>query len=172
MGFYTFTDASCKKLLLRKDGEIKASCKIGYGRRIIYVKPDDACVTSERYDGYGTVGDSNVFVMLTEQNREHITEAIGIIKDDPKATFDFNLECAAKIYEKYGECGELISKLEALAHTQPVYETEKDFTGTGWKRLFGIELMQVNDRLKFPMKVTNRRHYRPYDELFPSKVIQ
>lgn len=172
MGFYTFTDASCKEIPLRRDGEVKTTGRIAYHGRIVYVKPDDTCVMSDDYDGYGMIGDDNVFVLLVEQNREHITEIMNMIKEDPKVNFDLNLECSAKIYEQYGDCGELVSELEALAHARPEYRTERNLTTTGWKRLLGIEFMQVNDRLPFPMKVTKRRHYRPYDELVPSKVIQ
>lgn len=157
MGFFTFTDAA------------RPESKIKYGRRMVYVRPDDTHVVEDSYDGYGMVGGNDVFVMLFEQNADEAATVIDIMLKSDKCALDPRFASILCMYAQNPGQERLREKLEDLGRN---YEYENDFTNTGWKRLVGISMMQENDRLPFPMKVTEKLRHGPYSGLLPSASTQ
>lgn len=157
MGFFTFTDAA------------RPGSKIRYGRRMVYVRPDDTHVVEDSYDGYGMVGGNDVFVMLFEQNADAAATVIDIMLKSDKCAFNPWFAPVLCMYAQDPGSEQLKDTLENLSRN---FGYEEDFANTGWKRLVGISMMQENERLPFPMKVTEKLRHGPYSGLSPSASTQ
>lgn len=163
MGFFTFTDAINENPKPTKKGTFKASDKITYDKNIIYVKPDNTEITSSVYEGYGMIKDKDVFVMIVEQNKDHLSDIIELMRQNEKCMFDERFTEAMLLYQQKGECQELNAITNSYA--EPLMRKE-------WKRMVGCSMAQINELLPYPMKITKRKRHPSYDKLYPSKIIQ
>lgn len=123
-------------------------------------------IKEECYDGYGRFGRYDVYELIAEWNREHLSHHM--LRD-----------CKAKSWRKedieaylYG-LKRQIHRVERLIDYENEELNDIEMTekyGFDWKRLIGIDIAcynEQNESLPYPIKITNEP--LEYDDVIPSK---
>ena len=101
MGYFTWTDARCKKPRLKKDGyEYYASDKIGYDCWCKVICPDNTEIIEPSYYGYGIFGGKDVYDLVVDWNKDRLAEIFRMRHLlNPNGFWGQNLEPLALAYQ-------------------------------------------------------------------------
>lgn len=139
----------------------KVALKIG--RKGYLLLPDDTCIMEEVYNGYGVFGGKDVYALVAEWNREHLTEDMlrrprydrGDNEDVYRYNMDYYITAVCRLYDyKSGKYTD---------------EEMQEKYGMDWKRELGINIAcydEQNAALPFPIKISSAK--RKYSEMPPS----
>lgn len=166
MGFFTWTLANVKPIKTR-DGDFLARCKLGYGGFAAVVCPDNTIIKENHYEGYGMFDDKDIYDLVVDWNKQHLEEIFDKLaeinnRDD---FWGHYLRDIAIAYQN-SDTKTIDDQIKRLASDYPYLKTE-------WKRNIGITIsIDYNHLLPCPIKITNNKRPKPYDELLPSISCQ
>ncbi len=166
MGFFTWTLANITPVKARH-GDFLSRCKLGYGGFAAVVCPDNTVIKENSYDGYGMFNDKDIYELVVDWNRQHLEEIFDKLAEVNNCNnyWGYYLRDMAIAYQNY-DTKTLNDEITRLLPEYPYIKTD-------WKRNIGIAIsVEHNDLLPYPIKITNNKRPKPYDELLPSISCQ
>lgn len=128
MGYFTWTAANRTPRKLR-NSDYAANCKLGYFGYAAIVCPDDTLITEERYEGYGKFDGHDVYDLVVDWNKDHLTE-IPNLPGFKKWGDSTAYEAIMKAYQEDDEEA-LRSAIDAAALTDSYVNLPRPVKGSG-----------------------------------------
>ena len=196
MGIFTWTDASVKPKKNRY-GDYRRKDKVEYGGYAKLICPDNTEIETECHDCYGNIGGKDIYDLVAEWNRFHISADNLDKKPDDPSKYGGLWEYEKDKLREEGKTEEEISRLsdkkrmeyfnadvkrwEIMAACIDEYKagaSDSDLAakyGPEWKRNVGIAISCSDEnmrKLKYPIKLTKNRDAHGYDTLLISYCCQ
>ena len=166
MGCFTWTLAN-KKTRFNKYDDFADSCKLQYGGRGVIVCPDNTHIVENYYDGYGIFDGHDVYELVVDWNRNHLTTIIEKIKEKEGENFWGNYLIPLMIAYEHNDKDLIEQEVTKLSKKYPYMKND-------WKRNIGITIACThNDMLPYPIKIVdNKSHFKSYEKLGISESTQ
>ena len=164
MGYFTWTVAN-RRPIKTKSGEYAARCKLGYGGYGAIVCPDNTIIKESCYEGYGIFGGHDVYELVVDWNKDHLTEIPSIP--------GFKTWCDPDAFYAIMKAYQEDDKVALQAAIEAAQKKNNCVFREDWKRAVGIYIAcQNNALLPYPIKIVNCVRPKPYSKLLPSVSTQ
>lgn len=161
MGYFTFTLANDPNRVL------------DYGETGYVICPDDSYIEEPFYDGYGIFGNSDIYELVVDWNKDYLEDIIKYIRRQKNGNF-WGQELVPVMLAYQKDDAELLYR--TLKTLKKDSKLEYIMGDNEWKRSIGIAIAcEFNEVLPFPIKIVDEEAFEEgwmYDELSASDVTQ
>lgn len=165
MGYFTWTDARYENPDKNGYGDYYSKYKLGYGREMRVVCPDNTVITEPYYDGYGIFDGKDIYDLAVDWNRDDLEYLFSFVNP---GDWGYKFKTLAIAYGNYDDAG-FMKEYIRLKNVLPNWQLEE------WKRNVGITIAcgdEQHQRCKYPIKITTKKRGLKYDELYMSHACQ
>ena len=150
MGYFTWTLANKAPEKNKTGWDYKTSCKLRYGA---IVCPDNTLIPEPCYEGYGMFGDHDVYDLVVDWNKDHLTDIPQMPGFKPWGRTE--AYHAIMLAYQNDDQAALQAAIDSAANDDPSMRTGEN-----------------NALIPYPIKIVNCKRPRPYDQLRPSISTQ